>query len=82
MGDASAVATQSSPARPTDPICPPADDPERQPLIGTGELNRRSVFYPVIVGVVVVIGFGLVVGFGGWRLGMGEGGRRWPGGPH
>jgi hypothetical protein len=60
----------------------PVEDPERQPLIPTTELNRNRVFYPVAVGVAVVVTFGLVVGFGGWRLGQGTGGGRWPGGPH
>ena len=57
------------------------EDPERQPLIPAAELNRNRSFYPVVVGVVVAIIFGLFVGFGGWRLGQGTGGGRWPGGP-
>ncbi|WVQ79283.1 hypothetical protein IAT38_001379 [Cryptococcus sp. DSM 104549] len=57
-----------------------ADRAERQPLIGTRELQRRSVFYPIVVGLALVILLA-VVGFGGYRLGRGAGGGRWPGGP-
>lgn len=58
------------------------DDPERQPLITAGELNQRKTGLPVLMGVVVFILLGFMIGFGGWRLGKGAGGDRWPGGPH
>ena len=69
------------PSAPAGPI-PSATDPERQPLIPPAELGRRRFFYPLSVALALVMVFGLVVGFGGWRLGKGEGGDRWPGGPH
>ncbi|KAK8849588.1 hypothetical protein IAR55_004923 [Kwoniella newhampshirensis] len=56
-------------------------DLERQPLLPPQQLNRGKTFYPIVVAVLVLIVLGVVV-FGGWRLGKGEGGGRWPGGPH
>ncbi|ORY34802.1 hypothetical protein BCR39DRAFT_514902 [Naematelia encephala] len=73
------------------------DDVERQPLLGRRhsqqqqdgqqeeeaeeEENRRKWIYPVLVGLGI-FSILMLVGLGGWRLGMGEGGGRWPGGPH
>ncbi|WWD20214.1 hypothetical protein CI109_104690 [Kwoniella shandongensis] len=54
---------------------------ERQPLLPPRQLNRSTTFYTVLGTVLVMLLVGVVV-FGGWQLGKGEGGGRWPGGPH
>ncbi|WWD04496.1 hypothetical protein V865_002566 [Kwoniella europaea PYCC6329] len=56
-------------------------DLERQPLIRTRELNRPRYIWSIISGVTVIILIGVFIGFGGWRLGKGAGGGRWPGSP-
>lgn len=56
-------------------------DVERQPLIPVQEVNRARTFWPVILGVLVVLGVGLMIGLGGWKLGQGAGEGKWPGGP-
>ncbi|WVW87031.1 hypothetical protein I302_109087 [Kwoniella bestiolae CBS 10118] len=58
-----------------------ADELERQPLISTGELNRPKYTWSIISGVAVMVLIGVFIGFGGWRLGQGAGGGRWPGSP-
>ncbi|EIW71625.1 hypothetical protein M231_07431 [Tremella mesenterica] len=58
------------------------DDPERQPLISTSELGRRRTYVPIVLSVLGLVIFGILVGFGGWKIGKGEGGGRWPGGPY
>ncbi|WVF68415.1 hypothetical protein IAT40_003180 [Kwoniella sp. CBS 6097] len=56
-------------------------DAERQPLIATREVNRPRVWWSILIGVLLVIFVGIMIGFGGWRLGKGTGGGRWPGSP-
>ncbi|WRT69598.1 uncharacterized protein IL334_006587 [Kwoniella shivajii] len=76
------VTTSKQPKRPSrlqnngDP-----EDPERQPLLETRQLNKPRILYSVLSVLSVIILLGLFVGFGGWRLGKGEGGDRWPGSP-
>lgn len=56
-------------------------DSESQALLGGNEDKGRWGFRPVVwIGVLLVVGG--VVGAGGWMLSRGEGGARWPGGPH
>lgn len=62
-------------------------DAERQPLLSNGASGQRStlvarVAYPLLIGAALIASLALVVVFGGWRLGQGTGGDRWPGGPH
>ncbi|WWC92707.1 uncharacterized protein L201_007666 [Kwoniella dendrophila CBS 6074] len=57
------------------------EDPERQPLISTRELNRKRYFWSIITTILVIILLGLFIGFGGWNLGRGTGGGKWPGSP-
>ena len=61
---------------------PTASEAERQPLIANRDVNRSRLFYPIVIGLMVFLVLGAVIGLGGWRLGMGAGGGRWPGGPH
>lgn len=59
-----------------------SQDPERQHLIpaeGNGGASRMSRILPMMAAVLVLMA---VFGLGGWFLGRGEGGDRWPGGPH
>ncbi|WVQ95956.1 hypothetical protein IAU59_003055 [Kwoniella sp. CBS 9459] len=56
-------------------------DAERQPLIATREVNRPRIWWSILVGVLIVVFVGMMIGFGGWRLGKGTGGGRWPGSP-
>ncbi|KAL7425025.1 hypothetical protein Q5752_000713 [Cryptotrichosporon argae] len=55
-------------------------DPERQPLLAPVELRVARITYPIVIAVLVVVLL-VIVGIGGWRLGKGAGGGRWPGGP-
>ncbi|KAK1923516.1 hypothetical protein DB88DRAFT_511068 [Papiliotrema laurentii] len=66
-------------SRPSSPIPPDLSDPERLPLLESSEYNRRLMTIPIIVTFFLII-VGLIVG--GWALGQGAGGDRWPGGPH
>ncbi|OCF34315.1 hypothetical protein I317_04164 [Kwoniella heveanensis CBS 569] len=56
-------------------------DAERQPLIGTREVNRPRIWWSILLGTLIIIFVGMMIGFGGWRLGKGTGGGRWPGSP-
>lgn len=65
------------------------DDPERQPLLDTpeGEMEERegeergAPVLHFLIGMGCLLVLGVVLGYGGYRLGHGEGGDRWPGGP-
>ncbi|KAK4687150.1 hypothetical protein P7C73_g2971, partial [Tremellales sp. Uapishka_1] len=58
-----------------------SEDPEAQPLLPTGQLNRPKIFYPIVFGILGVVALGIVIFVGGMHLGRGAGGERWPGGP-
>jgi hypothetical protein len=64
-------------------IC--GQEAERQPLLPSSQapaiVNKASRFWPIAFGVLVMLALALLVIIGGWRLGKGAGGGRWPGGP-
>lgn len=73
----------SSGSRPTTPQLGSNNqsDPERQPLISTVPYPRNRWTYLFASFLMLAI-IATVIGFGGWRIGQGAGGDRWPGGPH
>lgn len=54
-------------------------DMESQPLLNSGQ--RGGGVRPIVI-IAAILVLGAVVGAGGWMLSRGQGGARWPGGPH